>query len=220
MNTRAHWAEDVPDLYGDPSQLSNYLTLPEVADRTSLSPNTLKDALSRPRVTRTDTPMFALSRPAARVGNQPYYSQAQVDEALKIAESGQHRHLGGGDEPLPSVTAAEAERTGLISTVEIAEFANVHEQTVRRWVREQDSFPRAVALRARSGDHGVKAHPGVPIVVRELEAVQAWLRNYIETNEGKRIERLAAHLRDVHGWKISSGIRPRGETVDSVSSSI
>ena len=215
MNTRAHWAEAVPDLYGDPSKLSDYLTLPEVADRTSLSPNTLKDALSRPKVTRTDTPMYALSRPAARVGNQPYYSHEQVEQALGIAKNSQHRHLGGGDEPLPSVTADEAARTGLISTVEIAEFANVHEQTVRRWVREQASFPQAVALRARSGDHGVKAHPGVPIVVRELEAVQAWLRNFVETGTGQRVERLAKHLRDVHGWKISTGIRPRGDAVAS-----
>lgn len=219
MNTRAHWAEDVPDLYGDASQLSNYLTLPEVADRTSLSPNTLKDALSRPRITRADNAMYALCRPAGRVGNQPYYSPEQVEQALEIAQSSQHRHLGGSDEELPGVTAEESENTGLISVVEIADFTGMHEQTVRRYIREDETFPKAVALRARGGREGVKAHPGVPIVVRELEDVQAWVREFVETNQGKRVEKLAQHLRDVHGWKITAGIREARQTVESASTS-
>lgn len=205
LNTRAHWAEGVPDLYGDLSSARNYLTLPQVSDKTSLSPNTLKDALSRPKVTKSDNPMFALSRPAARIANQPLYSAEQVKAALKIQRENGHRHLGGGDEPLPVVSAEESARAELISAVEIAEFAGVHEQTVRRWIREAASFPSAVALRSRSGEPGEKVHPGVPIVVREHAAVASWLRAYVESNKGVRIERIAAHLRDTHGWTIQAG---------------
>lgn len=211
MNTRAHWAEDVPDLYGDPSQLNRYLTLPEVANRTSFSPNTLRDALSRAKVTRKDNPMYALSRPAGRVGNQPYYSPEQVEQALKIAQSAQHRRVND-DGPLPLVTAEEAGKVGLVSIAEFAEFADVHEQTVWRWRREIETFPKVVAERPRSSQ-GAKAHPGGPFKCFELEAMQDWLREYVETSRGKRVEKLAQHLRETHGWKITPGVREAREIV-------
>lgn len=205
-NTRAHWATDIPDLYpGDLASAGKYLTQAQVSEQTSLSPKTLADALSRPRVTKEDNPMFALSRPARRIANQPLYSKTQVEQALKIQRANGHRHLGGGDKPLPVVSAVESARSELISAVEIAEFAGVHEQTVRRWIREQASFPPAVALRSRSGAPGEKVHPGVPIVVREQAAVERWLRSFVESGKGKRIERIAAHLRDEHGWTIEAG---------------
>jgi hypothetical protein len=207
-NTRAQWADDVPDLYGESlAKAGDYLTVAQVSNLTSLSPNTLRDALSRPPVTRENNPMFALSRPAARIANQPLYSHDQVEQAIAIQKSSGHRHLGGGEEALPGVTPEEAKRAGLVSIVEFKDFAGVHEQTVRRWAREQASFPSPVALRSRSGgeDDDVKVHPGVPIVMYELDAAKEWLRNYIETGRGKRVERIAEHMRSEHGWKVKAG---------------
>jgi len=209
-NTRAQWADDVPDLYGESlAKAGDYLTIAQVSNLTSLSPNTLRDALSRPPVTRKDNPMFALSRPAARIANQPLYSPEQVEQAKKIQKDTGHRHLGGGTEALEVVSPQEAERAGLVSIVEFKDFAGVHEQTVRRWAREQESFPQPVALRSRSGGEqdGARVHPGVPIVMYEFDAAKKWLRNYIETGTGKRVERIAEHMRAAHDWKIRAGSR-------------
>ena len=214
-NTRAQWADDVPDLYGEGlAEAGEYLTVAQVSTMTSLSPNTLKDALSRPPVTREDNPMFALSRPARRIANQPLYSHEQVARAIEIQKSTNHRHLGGGQEALSVVTPQEAQRAGLVSIVEFKDYAGVHEQTVRRWAREQASFPEPVALRSRSGgeEDTAKVHPGVPIVMYELEAAKSWLRDYIETGSGKRVERIAEHMRTQHGWKIKAGCRAEAVT--------
>jgi predicted DNA-binding transcriptional regulator AlpA len=202
VKTRAAWADDVPDLYGDLKTAATYYSLMQASEETSLSPNTLADTLSRPPVTREDNPMFALSRPAARIGNSPLYSKQQVADAIRIQKTSQHRHLGGGQSPLTVVSPEESRRCEFISIREIATYAGIHEQTVRRWAREQDSFPSPVALRAREN-----LPPGVPIVVYELAEVKAWLRLYVETNQDSRVERIAVHLRKTHGWEIQLGSR-------------
>jgi predicted DNA-binding transcriptional regulator AlpA len=206
-NTRALWADGVPDLYGDFDTARKYLTIQQVSERTSLSPNTLQDALSRAPVTRRENPMFALSRPAARISNQPLYSVEQVEQALKIQRESGHRHLGGGNKPLEVISPEEAAKIGVMSIVEMHEWSGVHEQTVRRWAREQDSFPRPVALRSRSGAGGAKVHPGVPVVMYERDEFEKWLRNYIETGRGARVERIAEHMRETHGWTVEVGAR-------------
>lgn len=206
-NTRALWADGVPDLYGDLDTARKYLTIQQVSEKTSLSPNTLQDALSRTPVTRQDNPMFALSRPAARIANQPLYSKEQVDQALKIQRESGHRHLGGGNAPLDVIAPDEAAKLGLMSIVEMHEWSGVHEQTVRRWAREQDSFPRPVALRARAGTDGAKVHPGVPVVMYERDEYERWLREYIETGHGARVEKIAKHMRENHGWQVKVGAR-------------
>ena len=206
-NTRALWAEGVPDLYGDLDAARKYLTIQRVSEQTSLSPNTLQDALSRAPVTHQDNPMFALCRPAARIANQPLYSEDQVKQALRIQRESGHRHLGGGDKPLEVISPAQAAEQNLMSIVEMHEWSGVHEQTVRRWAREQDSFPKPVALRSRSGAAGAKVHPGVPVVMYEQGEFEKWLREYIETGHGARVERIAKHLREKHGWTIEVGAR-------------
>lgn len=199
MNTRAQWAEDVPDLSGSLKEAANYLQIPEVSEKTSLSPNTLRDALSRPPVTRVGNPMSALSRPAARISNVPLYSKAQVREALAL-QAAAARKAASATVRLPLVTAEEARRTGLAGPVEIADYAGVHEQTIRRWARDVDNFPPIVADCERG-----EGHPGGPIKVREMSAVKEWLRSYVEGNEGTRVERIAAHLRKSHKWSITAG---------------
>lgn len=180
-STRARWAENVPDLYNSLDQVKNYFSSAQVSNATGLSTNTIEDALSRPEITSDTNTLGPLSRPAARVGNAPLWSKAQVQEAIRRQQSGGPRFLGGGTSQLPTVDAPLAEENGYLSTAEIAEIAHmrrttahpwgpVHEQTVRRWAREDDTFPPAVALRARS-----TGHAGVPIVVYDGIQIRAWL---------------------------------------------
>lgn len=176
MNTRAKWVEGVTDLSGRLGDAADYLEVPTVAERTGLSPSTITDLLSRKKITSSTNVLAPISRPAARISNVPLYSEEQVAEVVARQRQTGHRHLGGGDKPLPSLSAARCRQRNLVSVHEIAELANaadpdgMHEQTVRRWAREEETFPKAVALRSREG-----GHPGVPEVMRPRRAVVAWL---------------------------------------------
>lgn len=180
MKTRAKWAEEVENLYPDRlNEADSYFGVPRVAELTGLSPNTITDLLSRPQITSRTNVLWSISRPDARIGNQPLYSQGQVDEVVERQRETGHRHLGGGTSPLASITPTEAKKRNLVSVEEIAALANIHksegmhEQTVRRWARECSDFPPAVALESREG-----GHPGVPRVVRDRKKVIAWLIKY------------------------------------------
>jgi hypothetical protein len=177
MNTRAKWVKEVRDLYpNNLDEAASYLGVPAVAERTGLSPSTIQDLLSRPKITSEANVLAPISRPAVCIGNKPLYSEEQVAEVVRRQQATGHRHLGGGDAPLPSLTPAQCRYQKLVSVAEIAEMANrrdpdgVHEQTVRRWARDAEDFPAAVALRSREG-----GHPGVPNVVRRRKDVLAWL---------------------------------------------
>jgi hypothetical protein len=155
MNTRAKWVEGVRDLYPNHlDEANNYFGVPAVAEQTGLSPSTIKDLLSRVPITSETNVLAPISRPACRIGNQPLYSQEQIDKVTERQRATGHRHLGGGDAPLSSITPAEARKRNLVSVEEIAEMANaqnpdgVHEQTVRRWARDADEG-RGLADQAR-----------------------------------------------------------------------
>lgn len=175
-STRAKWVEGVRDLLGSLHEAANFLNVPQVAERTGLSPATITDLLSRAPITSDTNVLAPISRPDARIGNQPLYSDAQVVKVIRRQRATNHRHLGGGDTPLTSISPEEARRRELISVEEIAALANaqsptgVHEQTVRRWARDAKDFPPAIALRSRDG-----GHPGVPKVVRKRKDVLKWL---------------------------------------------
>jgi len=190
MSTRAKWAEGVRDLYpNNLDEAANYLGVPAVAEQTGLSPSTIQDLLSRAPITSETNVLAPISRPEARIGNRPLYSQKQINQVTEQQRATGHRHLGGGDAPLPSITPTEAKRRNLVSVEEIAEMADaaspggVHEQTVRRWARDAEDFPPAVALRSREG-----GHPGVPKVVREKRKVVSWLvkHGYRKQEPGSR----------------------------------
>lgn len=176
MNTRAQWAKGVPDLSGNLAEAAEYLEVPQVAERTGLSPSTIEDLLSRKKITSETNVLAPISRPATRISNVPLYSEKQVAEVVARQRATGHRHLGGGSEPLQSLSAAECNRRNLVSVREIAALATaedpdgMHEQTVRRWAREAEDFPPAVALRSRQG-----GHPGVPEVMRKRKPAIAWL---------------------------------------------
>lgn len=182
-NTRAAWAKDVPDLYelGELHLAAGLLRVAEVASATGLSVPTINDALSRPPVTRQANALVHLSRPYRRIGNAPLWSPEQVAKAVEMRTSDEEpRFLGGGTQQLETIDAETADAHGYLSTTEIAAMVpnprnparTMHEQTVRRWARENDDFPRAVALRARSG-----GHPGVPIVVYDGGEIRDWLHS-------------------------------------------
>lgn len=202
-HTRARWAEDVPDLTGNLSEVPKYMNVAEVSAATGLSPNTIEDALSRPPITKPNNPLAPLSRPARRIGNTPLWSHEQVERAKALQRiTVGHRHLGGGNTPLPLMDADVADERGYVSTEEIAAMTHmrtghkgslkaVHEQTVRRWARDNGDFPPAVALRARS-----QGHPGVPIVVYDGEEVLTFLKTFLTgRREGRVVLEAVPHLR-------------------------
>ena len=166
MNSRARWAADALDLTNDIEKAATYHTKGQVSDLTGLSTNTITDSLTRREITNPESPRGALCRPAARVGDVPLWSTAQVDEYLRRCRA---RELRSVD--LPLVSTAQARERGLVSTEEIAELFDQHDQTVRRWQRYDQTYPAAVARRSRDGRSGPPEH------VRELSAVLAWTRS-------------------------------------------
>lgn len=165
MNTRARWITDVPDMYSALATANTFLTVAEVSRLTGFSPNTITDLLSREPITAPSNPQGPLSRPAARIGVNPLYSTAQVEEVLRRRGNLQDR------QKLTKFSVAEAAELDLVSMVEIAELARVHEQTVRKWSSRSDAFPRPVGERERDAE----SPSGVPFVVYERRAVVAWL---------------------------------------------
>jgi AraC-like DNA-binding protein len=157
----------------DPGEsVTDYLRVEDVADRLGKSPNTISDLLSRAPITSSTNPLGPVSRPARRLGMVPLYSKEQVDEALRRQEidASRDRHFGGADEQLPTLSIAECRKRGLITLAETVRRSGLHEQTLRRWTRDDHTYPPAVALQARpSGESGV------PMVVRDENALRAWL---------------------------------------------
>lgn len=192
-NTRAQWIEGIPDLYDDDrlAEAGQYLTVSAVSRHTGLATSTIKGALSRTPIVNEANPLGALSRPEARIGSKPLYSQAQADEAKRRREnSAGRRHFGGQDEPLPTITYEEASRCGFASAAEIAEAVGLHEQTIRAWraAAGPDNFPKAVGNRERPEDQP----KGAPSVVFERLAVLDWMVENGKITEAKRDKALAA----------------------------
>jgi hypothetical protein len=171
--TRAKWVADIPDLTSRLKEAGNYLDVASVSEATGFSPQTILDLLSRDPITSETNPQGALSRPAARIGNTPLYSKTQVADCQRRQRGAGGRHPGGTYTPLPKVSTEQARESGLLSTVEIAAIADVHEQTVRKWISRTAEFPAAVAHRERDED----GHSGVPFVMRNGAEVRRWLRD-------------------------------------------
>lgn len=171
MNTRAQWTEGIPDLYADLELAATYHTTEQVSDLTGFSADTITDLLSRKPISKATNPLGPLSRPARRIGTRPLYSAAQVEEVLKRRNAARgDRFLGGQNQPLPRISAEEATRRDLVSVNEIADIADMHEQSVRKWIARENKFPEPVALRERDSGHS-----GVPFVVRPRKAAIQWM---------------------------------------------
>jgi hypothetical protein len=171
MNSiRPRWTDDVPDLYDRLADAAGFYTLAQACDYTNLSVTTIRDLLSRPRITADGNTLAPISRPAARVGESPLYSGEQLDEVRQRQENPPRRHFGGGDEPLPVLTPDESNARGLVSYSEMADLFGLHENTVRKWWSTNADFPAPKATRERRG-----GHPGTPTVVFDAGEVLRWL---------------------------------------------
>lgn len=171
MNSiRPRWTDDVPDLYDRLADAAGFYTLAQACDYTNLSVTTVRDLLSRPKITADGNTLAPISRPAARVGESPLYSGEQLDEVRRRQETPPRRYFGGADEPLPVLTPDESNERGLVSYGEMADMFGWHENTLRKWWSTNADFPAPKATRERRG-----GHPGTPTVVFDAKEVLQWL---------------------------------------------
>jgi hypothetical protein len=101
----------------------------------------------------------------------PLYSKKQVADCVRLDKARGGLHLGGTRTPLPKLSATESDRLGHLSIMDIAELAPMHEQSVRKLIRRDQTFPAPIALRERDEN----SHSGVPFVVRSNMEVRRWL---------------------------------------------
>jgi hypothetical protein len=161
--SRARWSADALDLARNPEKITDYLTVGQLSDATGLAEATLKDSLTREKITNEENPRGALCRPAAKFGGEPMWHPDQLAEfRRRVAVK------NGDTEDLPLITAAEATERQLVSIAEIAELLGVHDQTLRSAQAKDSTFPAAIARRSRGG------RPGVPEHVRKLDDVMNW----------------------------------------------
>lgn len=162
----AEWAREAMDFSANPSRADGLMSIGQVSDAINLSKTTIRDSLTRKEVDRADNPRAAICRPYARIGDIPMWSADQVVDYKRRDSLRKGRALG---EALPPISADEARERGLVTTKEICELlGGLHDQTLRRYQRDDDTYPPAVARRTRSGQ------PGVPEHVRSLAEVMAW----------------------------------------------
>lgn len=159
--TRAQWALEAEDISATPGRITEFLTVGQLSDATGLAEDTLKDPLTRTKITNADNPRGALCRPTHRFHDIPLWSPEQLEDYRRRLET-------RGKPDLPPVSPGEAAKRRLFSTVELARLLDVHDQTLRRAQNTDETYPPAVARRTRGGN------PGVPEHVRELDKVLAW----------------------------------------------
>lgn len=158
----AEWMELATNLADNLARAAEQLTIGQVSDLTGLAASTISDTLTRKAISHEDNPRFAICRPDYRIGPMPLWSHKQVAKYMEI-KAGK-----AGDEDLPTVTPGEAARDGLVTTAEIRERLDVHDQTLRRYQRSSSSYPPAVGRLSREGS------PGVPEHLRRWEDVLTW----------------------------------------------
>lgn len=159
---KAEWMELAIDLQDDLDQAARHLTRGRVSDLTGLAESTISDTLTRRAITHEHNPRRAICRPDYRIGRTPLWSEEQVDEYKRIAAGRPE------DGDLPTVSPGEAANDGLVTTAEIRERLDVHDQTLRRYQRSSSTYPQPLARLSREGS------PGVPEHLRKWEAVLVW----------------------------------------------
>lgn len=165
----AEWMREAKDLVGNPHEVGKHLTVGMVSNKTGLATRTIEDTLTRKRITNEGNPRSALCRPEYRFGKTPLWSHEQVERYKKLAAQTKHH-----DDTLPLVTVAEAYERSLVSTAEIRERLGLHDQTLRRYQRDDNDYPEAVARLSREGS------PGVPEHLREWVKVLGWALRHDE----------------------------------------
>lgn len=181
----SHWTSDTPERL-DLIRTGHY-TLPDACEYIGLAETTVRDLLSRPVITAAHNMLAPISRPAARVGNEPLYSRRQLDEV--VARRTATRRFRSIE--LEKLTFDDATRQHLASHVEMAELFRFHENTLRKWGSAHADFPTPVAAREHPG-----GYPGTPTVVFDVVEVFRWLVAYdkispeLFTVAGRQVRRL------------------------------
>lgn len=176
MKSRARWAREdnprpVEDLSNNLSKAAKQLTIAQLADAIGLSTKTIQDSLTRDKITDPGSPRGAIDRPDFMVGGDPLWSHEQLDEYLRRRAAADE--AAANKPELPTISSADANEQGLISTNELAELLQKHDQTIRRWEANfRDTYPPAIARRSRDG------RPGVPEHVRDLSKILTWIEEH------------------------------------------
>lgn len=166
VQSRARWAETATAVSA--REVGQYIDIGELSDKTGLSRDTIRDSLTREKITTMD-PRGAIDRPDHHFGGEPLWTHEALAEYKKRAKLTLEEKEAKAA-ALPSIEPHDAHNKGYASTEEVAELLDRHDQTVRRWQRNYEDYPPAVARRSRDG------RPGVPEHVRELSKVLAWVQ--------------------------------------------
>lgn len=165
MSIIARWAESATPVSSF-EEASKHLMIGQVSDQSGLSQKTLEDSLTREEITSQRNPRRVLCRPAYRFGVMPLWSKEQVQKYLDLLREVEERKAEEGQ--LPSFSPAEAREKNLVTTKEIAERFDWHDQTPRRYQRDDEEYPPAVGRLRRAGE------PGIPDFLRSWVDVKAW----------------------------------------------
>lgn len=155
MASNARWTLSATDLSATPKEAGRYLAVGEVSDATGLAQATILDAITR-NISNADNPLIALASPAVIFNKGPLWSTEQVDQ-YNAQQKAKTAGKALTSALLPRISPEEAQQRGLVSLRELAERSQQHEQTVRRWVKDQ-RFPQAVARRKQEGEPGQPEH--------------------------------------------------------------
>lgn len=160
----AEWHEQAKEI--DAAEAAKHLSISAVCDRAGLRAATLQYAMNRTGTLRADNPKAHLVRPAYRVGDTPYWDQAQVD-AYHRAFREQVQKRKSRWESLPIYSAEEAARRKLLTLRALQRATGYALTTLHRW-SGHDTFPEPVARGESSGPN--------PHLLRDWVAVRDWLR--------------------------------------------
>ena len=173
----AAWTETATDITGDRDRWDDYLNVKGLADQIGLAPATIMDTLPL-RTLQSDDPRSAIYRPAARIGQTrlaaiPMWDPAQAEAYNEIADGREDisQERAARRARLPVYTLLQAAEHGLASTKELAQAIGVAENVVRKWSRNDATFPPEVAVAERVAPHQY----GPPRMLRSLVEVRAWV---------------------------------------------
>lgn len=179
MAYRSRWYTDpnVIDLSSDVGRVvaEGLLTIDQASMKSGCSVNTLRDYLSRAPILDPSVARRFVCRPYARMGNQPFYSPAQIERYLELQDGAANwknraKRTDWSDQKLVS----PEHRDQYWTMYEISQRlringAQVREGTLRRWA-DREEFPAAFGM--KPSDSQAKT----PITIYEKEAALKWMK--------------------------------------------
>lgn len=158
MSSRARWTHGVPDYRNDTAKVATMLTIEALSAQTGLSVTTLEDRLTRDPITVESNPLSALCRPRGRIHTVPLWEQSQLDRYRELLAKAESEERKARVRELPAYTAEQAELLGMVTNREFSEMIGVHDQTLRRWARSDETYPQVVGTLSRPNQPGNPEH--------------------------------------------------------------